>query len=180
VKGLPEGSRTEPASTRLPAGGRWIRTSSTRARSIWLSALLGGATRPDGAVSVPEFARLFPGGRWIRTLSTAARNPRISEASRASRVALRRRERYDKVPLIPIEPRPACPRRPGRARSSQSQIFGSGPKMTQARRKPATELSTISHGGVARERERRLRVKAGAGARQPGLSTTHSRPAAIN
>jgi len=27
---------------RLLAGGRWIRTSSTRARSIWLSALLGG------------------------------------------------------------------------------------------------------------------------------------------
>src|SRR6516165_5003310 len=26
----------------LAAGGRWIRTSSTRARSIWLSALLGG------------------------------------------------------------------------------------------------------------------------------------------
>ena len=32
-------------------------------------------------------------------------------------LALRRRKRYDKVPLIPIEPRPACTRRPGRARS---------------------------------------------------------------
>src|SRR5215469_17984386 len=31
-----------PVVRRLSPGGRWIRTSSTRARSIWLSALLGG------------------------------------------------------------------------------------------------------------------------------------------
>src|ERR1700746_1845196 len=31
----------------LSAGGRWIRTSCTRARSIWLSALLGGFVLGD-------------------------------------------------------------------------------------------------------------------------------------
>src|SRR5215469_6032176 len=42
--GCAAGLRKQPRwlkFARLSAGGRWIRTSSTRARSIWLSALLG-------------------------------------------------------------------------------------------------------------------------------------------
>ena len=108
----------------------------------------------------PMVRRLTPGGRWIRTFSTAARKPRISEASRASRmplapgegdVAKSRRSRLrcfpqnGTAPLVKV-PAPSGPAAfPLQDATVGSRNRGAGQRDHQKHRFPARPSAVTSH-----------------------------------
>jgi hypothetical protein len=174
------------AGGRCERAARWL-SSRFRTSSLltlhWreLDSNLRFRARAGSIFAREVRGRLFAGGRWIRTFSTAARKPRISEASRASRmplapgegdVAKSRRSRLrcfpqnGTAPLVKV-PAPSGPAAfPLQDATVGSRNRGAGQRDHQKHRFPARPSAVTSHLSPTRTCDR---TKARAAPEAPAL-----------